>query len=276
MSENEQLLDQKDTVVSTSDSGTSHKTRTVHALLASLDTNDNHAAEVFLRRLWALLVFQYGTILFLSSPFALIDAFRESIAPYHNVLEVVAMSGIVASLCLAITKGENYPYAHVALVCLTLFVSLEMGLTFAHVSWGRCGLIALGQATAGFAVILGVLQFDSRSLVWLTYPTAALLCFCLSGLWVVVQAEAGVSWRIAAAVSLGGWVFTVVVLVCCEFITKHVGPEDYILSTLFILCPEILLFLASKERQPTDVRGGGDETKAGKERTEQQHQYGAV
>jgi len=82
-----------------------------------------------------------------------------------------------------------------------------------------------------------------------------------------------VSWRIAAVVSLGGW-YTMVVSVCCEVVTKHVGPEEYILGTLFILCPEALPFLASTEQHPTDASGGGDETET--ERTEEQYQYGAI
>lgn len=148
-----------------------------------------------------------------------------------------------ANIGLAITKGAIFPMTHVALVSLTLFVGLEMGLTFAGASWGRCGLIALGQATSNFAVILSVLQFDKQSLLWLDYTTAAVLCLCLSGLWTVVQAEIGISWKIAAAVSLGGWGFTLMVLFCCSIISKHVGPEEYILAVLFILFPEALLFL---------------------------------
>lgn len=276
MSEDDPLLEPKDTVVATSTGGTLQMTRTVHALLESSRSDDNKEAEVFLRRLWALLVFQYGIILFVASPFALIDTFRQTITPYHHILEVVAFSGIVLSLCLAITKGAIFPFAHVALVSLTLFVALEMGLTFAHASWGRSGLVALGQATASFTVILSLLQFDSRSLVWLTYPAAALLCFCLSGLWVVVQAEIGVSWEIAAAVSLGGWAFSVMVLFCCSIICKHVAPEEYILAVLFILVPEALLFLASKERHPVPVEDGDNVTEAKEKTTKQQYEYGGV
>ena len=243
------LLLTEEKVVATS-TGTEHTSRTVHALLESSNSNDNEEADVFLRRLWALLVFQYGTILFVSSPFALVDPFRESIEVYHDVLEVIAFSGIGISLVLAITKGTVYPYSQVALVSLTLSEALEMGLTFANASWGRNGIISLGQATTSFAVILAVLQFPSRSLWWLSYPTAALLCLCLSGLWIVVQAEVGISWKVATAVSLGGWGFTLLVLLCCSVVCKHVTSEEYTLGVLFILVPEALVFLGSKERYP--------------------------
>lgn len=267
MSEIEPLVNKKeDAVVATSTGGTLH--RTVHALLESPRREDNDEGHVFLRRLWALLVFQYSAILFVASPFALIDPFRQTIERYHGVLEVVAFGGIILSLCLAITKGAIFPYAHVALVSLTVFVALEMGLTFANASWGPSGLVALGQAATSFAVILSVLQFDIGSLQWLTYPAAALICLCLSGLWMVVQAEIGVSWSVAAAVSLGGWAFTLMVLGCCSYITKHVAPEEYILAVLFILCPEALLFLASKERHP----GDGNEI----EEKKKKEQYGGV
>lgn len=94
----------------------------------------------------------------------------------------MAFGGIVASLCLALARGAIYSWAHVALVSLTLFVALKMGLTFTDTPWEMNGLIALGKATTSFAVILAALQFDSRSLMWMTYPTAALLCLCMSRL----------------------------------------------------------------------------------------------
>lgn len=266
------LLDGQE-VVATS-TGTLHKSRTVHALLESSSAADRDEANMFLRRLWALLVFQYGTILFLSSPFALIDPFRRAVGPYHGFLEVVAVSGIVISLCLAIAKGAIYPFAHVALASLTLFVALEMGLTFAHESWGPSGIVALGQATTSFAIILGLLQFDSRSMMWLSYPTAALLCLFLSGLWTVVQVEIGFSWPIAAAISMGGWLYTLLVLFCCSVVSEHVAPEEYILGTLFILCPEALLCLATKERHPADE--DVDHSEAETNLTEQKCEYEAV
>lgn len=224
--------------------------RTVLSLLAEETSSDDDIEKgmVFLRRLWALLLLQYGTILFFASPFGLIESFRDAVEPYHGVMEAISIVGIVLSIGLAITRGQLYPYAHVALVSLTIFVALELGLTFARASWGKCGLIAIGQATTSFGIILALLQFDSRSLIWLTYPTAALLCLFLSGIWTIVQAETGVSWTVAAAISLGGWGFALLTLLCCYQITKHIAPDEYVLATLFILVPEALLCLQRKKR----------------------------
>lgn len=274
MSQDKPLLEEEKVV--TTSTGTLHVSRTVHSLLESSSSSDREEAYLFLRRLWALLLLQYGAILFMASPFALIDPFRQTIDEYHHVLEVVAFSGIALSLFLALTKGAIYPFAHVALVSLTLFVALEMGLTFAHASWGPSGLVALGQATTSFAVILSLLQFDSRSLMWLTYTTAAILCLCLSGLWMVVQAEIGISWRMAAGVSLGGWAFTLMVLFCCSVICKHVAPEEFILAVLFILAPEALLFLGSKERHPAGTNEDTSENDREKNASKQNDGYGAV
>mmetsp|Transcript_33141 Transcript_33141/g.70638 ORF Transcript_33141/g.70638 Transcript_33141/m.70638 type:complete len:156 (-) Transcript_33141:279-746(-) len=155
-----------------------------------------------------------------------------------------------------------------------------MGLTFTDTPWEMNGLIALGKATTSFAVILAALQFDSRSLMWMTYPTAALLCLCMSRLWAVVKVEVGVSWRVATGVSLGGWAFAMAVLVCCLVISKHVGPDEYVLAVLFILCPEAMLCLASKECHPADDDGDrdGDGDNDGTELEEKatKQKYGAV
>jgi len=211
---------------------------------------------VFLRRVFALLVMQYTTVLVVASPFALIQAFQKAIHPYHNILECAAIAGIVASILLAITKGAIYPFARIALVSLTLSVALELGLSFAGASWGRYGLIAVGQATTSFAIMLALFQFDTKSLKWLTFPVAVVVCLVLSGVWIVVLFESGLSFKIAAAVGLGGWAFCMLNLFCVPHITKHVGPEEFILATLFILIPEALVCLASKQRHPDEEENG--------------------
>ncbi len=81
--------------------------------------------------------------------------------PYLDFLEVVAFGCIVTLLCLALIRGVIYPYTHVVLESLTLFVALEMGLTFVDTPWRMNGLIALGQATTSFVVLLSVLQVNS-------------------------------------------------------------------------------------------------------------------
>lgn len=68
-----------------------------------------------MRRVFALLVMQYSTVLMLgASPFALIGTFQEAIHPHHNILEVIAVTGIVSSLVLAVTRGAIYPFARVS------------------------------------------------------------------------------------------------------------------------------------------------------------------
>lgn len=224
---------------------------TVHALLESNNQDQVEKGMVFMRRVFALLVLQYMSILLVASPFTLIETFQESIHPYHNWLEVVAVAGIVASLCLAVTKGTMYPFARVSLICLTLAVALELGLSFSSASWGHCGIIAVGQATTSFAVILALLQFETRSLEWLTYPAGAFVMLVVSCLWMVVLVETGlVSLLVSIYIGLGGWAFALINLYCCHHITTQVAPDEYILATLFILVPEALIFLASKKRHP--------------------------
>lgn len=196
-----------------------------------------------------------STILIIASPFALIQAFQQAIHPYHNILETIAICGIVASLILAITRGAIYPFARVSLVGLTLSVALELGLSFSSASWGQYGLIAVGQATTSFAIMLSIFQFPTQSLVWLSYPEAAIICLVLSGMWIAVLKESGLSLLVATAVGLGGWAFAMInLLLCLPQITKHVAPDEYILATLFILVPEALVCLASKKRHPTDAQ----------------------
>ena len=48
------------------------------------------------------------------------------------------------------------------MISLTIFVGIEMGLSFSQKSWGENALLAIGQATSGFAMILGMLQFKVR------------------------------------------------------------------------------------------------------------------
>jgi hypothetical protein len=190
------------------------------------------------------------TILVLASPFSLINSFREAVESMHGVLEIVAIVGIAGSMGLALAKGIMYPFAQVSLVSLTIFVGLELGLSFAGASRGRYGLMAVGQATSCFTVVLVLLQFDIRSTKWLTYPAAALVCLALSGVWMLVLLEIGATWKVAVGVGLGAWAFSVNITICSMYIAKHVAPDEYILGVLFILCPEALLCLSSSSRHP--------------------------
>ena len=224
---------------------------TVDAMLESDDQVHVERGMVFMRRVFALLVLQYLTILLVASPFTFVESFQVRIIhPYHNALEAVAVIGIVSSLVLAVFKGTTYPWARVALVGLTLSVALELGLSFATASWGRCGIVAVGQATTSFAVILALLQFETESLAWLDYFGAAIVCLVVSSLWMVGLMELGARTTVAVSILLGGWAFALINLYCCHHIAEQVAPEEYILATLFILVPEALVFLASKKRHP--------------------------
>lgn len=195
------------------------------------------------------------------SPFALIRAFQEAIHPFHKSLETVAIVGIISSLVLAAFKGAIYPFARVSLVSLTS-VALELGLSFAGASWGKYGLVAVGKATTSFAIMLSLFQFPPKSLKWLTYPAAAIICLVLSGLWMLVLFESRASIRVMAGVGLGDWAFAMLNLLCFPHVTKQVGPERVctVLATLFILCPEALVFLASSKRHPKEETEASDST----------------
>jgi len=251
LEQQQQQHTKRDSVVATSTKTPALKP-TVHALLESGKEDEVEKGMVFMRRVFALLVLQYMTILLVASPFTFIKSVQENIHPYHNWLEAVAVIGIVGSLGLAVLKGTTYPFARVALVCLTLFVALELGLSFASASWGKCGIVAVGQATTSFAVILAIFQFETRSLAWLTYPTAAVVMLVVSCMWMVVLIETGLSLVVSVSIGLGGWVFALMNLFCCHHITKQVAPDEYTLATLFILVPEALVCLASKKRHPKE------------------------
>jgi hypothetical protein len=231
--------------------------KTVHALLDSASDTEVEQGMVFLRRVFALLVIQYSAVLMIASPFAFIEVFKDIIHPYHTIMEMVGIAGIIASLVLAVTRGAIYPFATVAIISLTLSVGLELGLSFANASWGRYGLMAVGQATTSFAIILSILQFPTKSLVWFTYPAAAIVSLLLASLWMVVLFETGLSLKTATFIGLGGWAFCVINVLCVPPVSHQVTRHEYILATLFILCPEALPFLATNKRHPKE-----DETEA--------------
>jgi hypothetical protein len=108
--------------------------------------------------------------------------------------------------------------------------------------------------------MLSLFQFPTKSLKWLTYPAAAIICLVLSGFWMLVLFESGASIRVAAGVGLGGWAFAMLNLLCFPHVTKQVGPKEYVLATLLILCPEALVFLASSKRHPKEETKASDLT----------------
>lgn len=235
-----------DLVIPTSTGGTS-PVPTVHALFQSSDTS---SAMMFLRRVFGLLVFQYTAVLIVASPFALIEEFKDAVHPYHHTLLMIAIACMVASILLAITKGALYPYSSILICTLTLSVAVELGLTFSEMSWGDYGLIAVGQATASFCILLAFFQFDT--LTWVTFRVATVICMVLAGIWSVVLHEAGLKWGVAVAISVGGWIFCMLNLTQCLELMKLVSPEEYVFATLFILFPQAIVCLSStKKRQVT-------------------------
>jgi hypothetical protein len=205
----------------------------------------------FLRKVWALLVFQYTTVLVLTSPFAFIYSFQEILHPLHTILEGIANAGgIAGTLVLGASKGTVYPFAQICLLSITFFVALNLGLTFATASWATEGFVALGQATTPPPVspsFWPLLHFDLK---WLNYPTAAGLCLILAGMWSMVLVEAGVDWRISVAIAAGAWAFVLTMLFSSYTVSHYVSPHEYILAALFILVPEALLCLAGQNRRP--------------------------
>ena len=77
-------------------------------------------------------------------------------------------------------------------------------------------MIAVGQATANFALILAVIQFDSSSLKWMSPTRVMLLSLAQSSMWVLVFRELGESWLVSTTVPLGGWVYAVSVIMNVE------------------------------------------------------------
>ncbi|CAB9500739.1 expressed unknown protein [Seminavis robusta] len=240
----------RSTVKATSTQGPLQET--AYALLESDDIENVKIGLVYLRRVWALTFMQYASIFIIASPFALLESVKATVEAYHFALEVVAVAGIIGSFSVALWKGPMFPFAHIALVSLTISVGLEIGISLATSSWGEVGLLAIGQATTNFALILAIIQFDAHSLKHFTYPVASLICLLFSLCWMIIMVEEGQSWKMAGYVGLGGWAFTMMNVVCSWYVSKEVAPEEYILAVLFMLFPEALLCLASKERHPDE------------------------
>lgn len=213
--------------------------KTVYAYLHSSNHEDNEKGIHFVRKVLALLVLQYATVLFIVSPFYLIGSFQRVIKPYQIFLSTVAFAGCVASVYWAFAKGHNKKDAKIALFSLTPCVALTLGVRFAGFSWANYVLVALGQATSNFALIHAILQFDTASLKWLNYKIIMLICLVVSGVWIVVMNEVGTSWFVSVAVGLGGWVYASNIVLSIRKVVLHREPDDHIRATIFILGPPI-------------------------------------
>lgn len=179
--------------------------------------------------------------------------FRETLPP------MTLFGCMVASTLLALTMDAVYPYSRIAIVTLTVSVAVELGLTFLEKAWGDYGLLAVTQTTVSFGIILALLQFDAH--VKNTIPTAAVFCLCIGGIWSVVLHEVGLRWGVAIAISLGGFVFSMLNLIQCKKVCKFVAPGEYVFATLFIFFPQAILFLSSSKKRHV-VRANDDDVES--------------
>jgi hypothetical protein len=217
------------------------------------DKEEIAASRVFRKRLFGMLVLQYSTILFLASPFALLDPLQVAIRnnrTLYVVLECINLVGIVSTMSIAIARGAQYPVTFICLSAITFFVALEFGISFATEAMGRAGFIAIGQATTSFALISALLQFD---LDWLNYSSAFGVSLVASLVWIMVLLEMG-EYTILATFGIGfaGLAFVTTVLFSSFAVEKYVSPDEYVLGTLFILCPEALLCIGGTTKRRVD------------------------
>jgi hypothetical protein len=244
MSSGDGQADEEPLVVSEEDVPVSSLTglrldKTVYAYLHSPNYKDNEKGMHFVRKVLALLVLTYATLLVIVSPFFLIESFQRLIDPYNIFLSIVAFAGVAASIYLAIAKGHETKYAKISLFTLTPCVAVGLGLKFSRYSWSMYVLVALGQATANFAILHAIVQFDTRNLKWLNIWRIILIFLVVSGLWILVMTEAGTRWTVAAAVGLGGWVYAIKIVMNTRKTVLHREPGDFIRATIFILGPPI-------------------------------------
>ena len=217
---------------------------------SSDDEDAIQKSMLFHKRVYGLLVLQYTTILIISSPLALlpkVQQYLDGLPRLHTALECIAIGGIVCTMIIAILHGSRYPNAHICLSSITIFVGLEMGLSFTD----NIGLyIAIGQATTSFALILAMQQFD---FLWFDYPKAAGMSLTAALIWTLILIEQG-TYSIMTSFGIGcmGFVFVCIVLMSSYTVEHHVSPEEYVLATLFILCPETLLWFSGAEKHRRD------------------------
>lgn len=222
-------------------------TKTAAGTRRSVDQDEQQQSLLFHQRVFALLVLQYTFILILSSPMALlkgIQTFLHDRTTLRTVVEWIAVSGIVLTIFTAVCCGSRYPFAHICLGAITIFVGLELGLSFAETP----GLyVAIGQATTSFALLLALMQLDLESSA---YPMAVGLCLVAAGLWTMILVGVGryTVWT-CLAISGTGFGFVCIVL-CASYHVEHfVAPDEYVLATLFILCPEALLCMPGSSKR---------------------------
>ena len=105
--ENQPLIKagRKGVVPTSTGSHTLHNT--VYTLISSDDPEEIDEAYEFLRKLWALLLFQFSAILFIACPFTFIDPIKNIVGSYNEIFEMITFVGIFSSFALALTKGTG-------------------------------------------------------------------------------------------------------------------------------------------------------------------------
>lgn len=213
--------------------------RTVFAHLQSTNYEDNEKGMHFVRKLLAVLVLTYGTLLVIVSPFFLVESFQRSIKPFSLFLSIAAFAGVSASIYLMLTKGHDQKFARIALFTIIPSVAVGLGIKFSGFSWSVYVLVALGQATTSFALLHALAQFDSKNLKWLNYKWVILMFLVVSGLWILVMMEAGKEWFVAVPVGLGGWAYAIKIVMSARNTFFHREPDDFIRATITVLGPPI-------------------------------------
>lgn len=226
---------------------------TVRYFLDSEDYEEREKGMNFIRKMMAILVLVYATILLIASPFCLIDSFRRDVGHVRPYLSAVTFLALITSIGFIITKGKrNARWAVTSLCSCTVCVGVGIGLKLSAVPWADYGLIALGQTATTFALLHAILQFDTKSLDWLNYVSATLLCLVVSGLWIVVMREVGSSWLVATLVALGGWLYAMNIIRLIRKLSYHRDPQDYLRSAIMVLGPPIPDRFIAKEYVPLD------------------------
>ena len=216
--------------------------KTVRALLdAENDYAANERGLVFVRRVLSLLVLQYAAVLIILSPFCLLDSFQDFVRkPYIMIpLNVLSFFGLLFAIYLISVRGHIKWYARTALFTMTVCVAVALGVKLSILPWSTYALVAVGQATANFALLLAVSVFDSRDLQWFRPGMGPLLLLAVAFLWILVTRETGSSWLVAVAVPIAGWLYACNVIFALRKTTYHREPHDYLRATLFILGPPI-------------------------------------
>jgi hypothetical protein len=243
-----------DYVIPTSIKNGRHRiSKTVITQRLSSSDEEIAASRLFHKRLFGLLVLQYSAILFLASPFALVDPLQVAIRDHptlHLTLEGFCLGGIVITMIVAVVKGSQYPITWMCLCAMTCLVGVEFGISVAVTEGSTSGFVAIGQATTSFALILALLQFD---LEWLDYWSALGVSLVASLVWIMVLLEMG-EHTILTSLGIGflGFAFVAIVLCSSYAVQKHVSADEYVLGTLFILCPEALLCIGGAKKRHLD------------------------